>query len=37
MGSLDAENAWGDETSTQLGGNLVEQVLSRNQESPSIN
>ncbi|WP_375340750.1 RNA-guided endonuclease InsQ/TnpB family protein [Okeania sp. SIO2C9] len=33
--ALDAENAWGDETSTQLGASLVEQVLSRNQESPS--
>ncbi|MEO1376574.1 MAG: RNA-guided endonuclease TnpB family protein, partial [Cyanobacteria bacterium J06635_10] len=26
--ALDVENAWGDETSTQLGGSLVEQVLS---------
>lgn len=31
--ALDAENAWGDETSIQPGVNLVEQVLSRNQES----
>ena len=35
--ALDVENVWGDETSTRLGENLVEQVLSRNQESPSIN
>ncbi|MGB3509191.1 MAG: transposase [Microcoleaceae cyanobacterium] len=34
--ALDVENVWGDETSTQLGENLVEQVLSPNQESPSV-
>ncbi len=31
--ALSAENAWGDETSTQLGTSLVEQVMSLNQES----
>ncbi|KST65579.1 RNA-guided endonuclease InsQ/TnpB family protein [Mastigocoleus testarum] len=34
--ALDASNAWGDETSTQSGVNLVEQVSSKNQESPSL-
>ncbi|MBW4447070.1 MAG: transposase [Spirirestis rafaelensis WJT71-NPBG6] len=31
--ALDASNAWGDETSTLVGANLLEQVMSRNQES----
>jgi putative transposase len=34
--ALDASNAWGDETSTQFGESLIEQVTSLNQESPSL-
>ena len=34
--ALDASNAWGDETSTPLGASLVEQVMSKNQESPCL-
>ncbi len=34
--ALDASNAWGDETSTQSGVSLVEQVSSKNQESPGL-
>ncbi|WP_334855662.1 hypothetical protein [Nostoc sp.] len=30
---LDASNAWGDETSTLVGANLFEQVMSEIQES----
>ena len=33
--ALDASNVWGDGTSTLVGANLLEQVMSRNQESPS--
>ncbi len=34
--ALDASNAWGDETSTLVGENLHEQVMSYIQESPCV-
>jgi putative transposase len=34
--ALDASNAWGDGTSTLVGANLLEQVMSLNQESSSL-
>ncbi|MBW4446996.1 MAG: transposase [Spirirestis rafaelensis WJT71-NPBG6] len=34
--ALDASKAWGDGTSTLVGANLLEQVMSTNQESPLL-
>jgi putative transposase len=34
--ALDVSNAWGDETSTLVGANLLEQVMSMNQESSRL-